>query len=227
MSVCRWLLLLYVGAVFLAPHVLPAEAVYGVDFLARFSGPTQMVCALAWAALFVPRSNRAIRRVLATCLERAEAWPRATRDRALLAACLALFWGLRSRTFYGDGIATVYHLGQGEWFNWKEPLDRALTQLATQVGTRAHLWGPAEAMAGVSVFAGGIWITASLACARLLGRSASEKSIVLGLLLTPGIVQLFFGNLEHHSLLAAGVLVFLTLGLRYLRGRGSFAWPWR
>jgi hypothetical protein len=142
-----------------------------------------------------------------------------------VAVAVTLFWTFRSRTLYGDARGTIHLLERGDWLNWKEPLDRALTQAVALLGRRLALFGPAEAMAIVSIAAGVIWYGAAATCARDRGRSPTEVSIAFGLLMTPGIMQLFFGNLENYSLLAAGVLVYLTLALRCLEGRCPYAWP--
>jgi len=135
-----------------------------------------------------------------------------------------IFWFLRSKTIYGDGYGTIYNLTQGEHFNWKEPLDRFFTSSVYQLAGPFGL-SPQNAIAWVSVGAGLVWVAWVIRFVRGEYTAVLERLLSAGILLTPGIMQLFCGNIENYSLLAAGVLVYLVESLRYLRGKSHYGVP--
>lgn len=135
-----------------------------------------------------------------------------------------LFWVLRSKTIYGDGYGTIHNLTQGERFNWKEPLDRFFTASVFQIGAPFGLI-PLDAIALVSIAAGLVWVGLVFRLIRGECVEPVDQFLSAGILLTPGIMQLFFGNVENYSLLAAGVLAYLVESLRYLRGKSHYTVP--
>ncbi|RME44959.1 MAG: hypothetical protein D6796_11110 [Caldilineae bacterium] len=79
-------------------------------------------------------------------------------------------------------------------------------------------WGVAEVYAAVSVLCGGVFVYLALRLASEVGRSTPERVLVAGFLLTTGAMQLFFGYVENYTIISVGVVAFLWLGLRVLRG---------
>ena len=70
-----------------------------------------------------------------------------------------------------------------------------------------------------STISGILYLLLVIPLTRVLGRKRQERGIVLGFLLTPGFLQLFFGYVETYSLLFPGMALFLLAGLQVLRGR--------
>ena len=104
--------------------------------------------------------------------------------------------------------------------SWRAPLDLWLHIHLWEMGQR--LWGWADAWPAyriLSPLAGVIFVFAALKLADGLGRTRLEKVLTTSLLLTLGLMQLFFGYAENYSFAAAGVLIFLWLALDTLRDR--------
>lgn len=109
---------------------------------------------------------------------------------------------------------------------WQAPLDVFLHARLWQLADR--LWGwpdPLPVYWAVSTLCGAVFVWAALRLAASLGRDAAERLLTVGLLLTLGTMQLFFGYIENYSIMAVGVTLFLWLGLRTLRDGLPLAWP--
>lgn len=101
-------------------------------------------------------------------------------------------WQAPLAVFLHSQVWLVFH----ERFNWDDavPVYRLLSPLA-----------------------GGIYLAAVLGVCRL--RWLAPAWLSFGLLATLGVMQLFFGYVENYSFAAAGVAIYLWLGLRALHGR--------
>ena len=133
-----------------------------------------------------------------------------------------LLWSLEIKTrFLGDATVWLAGLINGDVNPSNEPLAAAVWMgFANTLRSLAVPIGPA-AVGSLSVLCG------LLAGALLWGiateitpRSAS-RAIVLGVLATLGIAQLYFGYIESYPVVSVFVLAFLWLGLRRLRGMDS------
>ena len=84
-------------------------------------------------------------------------------------------------------------------------------------------WSVVDSYRFVSSVAGAFFLFAALGAARMLaqGRGAA----LLALLAAGGYMQLFFGDVENYTIMAALVMWFLYLGLRTLEGRAHVALP--
>ncbi len=136
---------------------------------------------------------------------------------------LAFFLFPLAHTRWGD----AYLLSQGiAWpdptqrlvYSWQAPLDVFLH-------SRVWLWlheplGWADAMPAyrlLSPLAGGLYLLALLALSR--DERLAPGWLTFGLLASLGLLQLFFGYVENYSFAAAGILLYLWLGIRTLQGR--------
>ena len=72
-----------------------------------------------------------------------------------------------------------------------------------------------------SYASGVLYLLLAFPLARRLGRSLAQRWIVVGCLVTPGYMQLFFGYVETYALLVPVVALYLLCGLQALRGN----WP--
>lgn len=72
---------------------------------------------------------------------------------------------------------------------------------------------------------GGLYVGIACYAAHLIGRCRISRVIILGLLLTPGYMQLFFGYIETYALLMPVGLAYLLSGLLYLQGRCGWWCP--
>jgi hypothetical protein len=73
-------------------------------------------------------------------------------------------------------------------------------------------------MAGVAF----VWVLLGLAV--WLGRNRAERALIVGLVITLGTMELFFGYIENYTLMTLGVLIYIWLALRAIRGETSLAW---
>ncbi len=174
-------------------------------------------------ALLPPIAN-----ALARALERATAWlARAPRiiGIASLMASGALFWTFRERTLWGDALYTLALL-EGRWhttwrgeYFWKEPLDR-LTVVATYQISHALIgWDAWHAIALISSLAGVVYVWIAWRLAGDLADDPLRRGLALGLLLSPGAIQLLFGHVENYTLVTVTALGYTWLAIRTIQGR--------
>ncbi|HSN74751.1 MAG TPA: hypothetical protein VL334_06605, partial [Anaerolineae bacterium] len=103
---------------------------------------------------------------------------------------------------------------------WQAPLDVWLHARLWALGNSWLGWADAwPAYRMLSPLAGALYVYVLLRLADSVGRTRTEKLLIVGLLATLGTMQLFFGYAENYSLAAAGILLFLWLALDTLAGR--------
>ncbi len=214
---------IFLGLMLAAPH-LPEEIAWGYFWIGNFSPWVRVVAFALLLALSLPRLNRTVRRIFSAAVE---SLAHLTKRYGILLLCTCLFfisWWLASKTIYGDGGETMSLLKAGQRINWREPLDRYFTARMYHFTHTLFGWGPRAAIAMVSCLAGIVyWMTAA-ALARLLGTSREDRTVIFLLLISMGAVQIFFGNIENYSLLGAGSMLYLYLGLRYLERGTGLVW---
>lgn len=107
--------------------------------------------------------------------------------------------------------------------SWQAPLDVYLhSQVWLAFGSAFGWENAAPVYRLLSPLAGALYLGAALALGA--GGRVAPAWLAFGLLVSLGVVQLFFGYVENYSFAAAGVLVYLWLGLRAADGRGAL-WP--
>ena len=216
---------------YLVLHLVSAHwdplGLWGVDMLAYHPTWIQVLFAAAGALLLVPRVRRALAAALSSVPAGLNPWnSQASFVRASAAlACLALltFIGLRSAThLLGDGFLFVRELGADTWKHLpridRAPLAFAIVRSLHDLG--APIWSSAaDTYRALSVSSGILYVLLALQTARALGSRGAEKALILGFLITPGCLQLYFGYVENYPLLHTGILLYLLLSLHALRGR--------
>jgi Flp pilus assembly protein TadD len=165
---------------------------------------------------------------------------------AFAAACVvagtSLFWFARiSHTYLGDGNIIVEEIDTSQQLLEREPLS-SLLQYAVYRTTKSWFYdsnrsielNAHDALAPGSVLAGFFflivaWLLAN-ELARLVKVDQDRYTRVIGALLwltiaAQGYVQLFFGYVENYSFYAVGVVTYLWLAMRYLRGAAPLLYP--
>lgn len=143
---------------------------------------------------------------------------------ALSMAALPIFWLLRIRHLgWGDAnilVIGLSHPKQTVIYNWQAPFTVFLHQrLWALVADPLWGWGVDTVYAAVSVICGGLFVFGVLKLANALGRTIAEKTLIAGLVLTCGSMQLFFGYVENYTIISLGILIFLWTGINVLRGK--------
>lgn len=157
------------------------------------------------------------------------------RAKVLISAGLALsfaplFWfGRLVHTRWGDAYILVNAIPHPEvrlTYNWQAPLDIYLHAKTWALGH--WLFGWPDAMPAywlLSTLAGVVFIFVLARLADDLGRDRGEKLLVFGLIATLGTMQLFFGYVESYTFICLGILAYLWLALRCLRGETDLWYP--
>ena len=102
--------------------------------------------------------------------------------------------------------------------SWQAPLDVFLhSQLWLLLSDRLGWTDAIPAYRLLSPLAGALYLLMALALSR--DEELAPGWVTYGLLASLGLMQLFFGYVENYSFAAAGVLAYLWLGLRVLRGK--------
>ncbi|OQY45277.1 MAG: hypothetical protein B6242_10865 [Anaerolineaceae bacterium 4572_78] len=144
----------------------------------------------------------------------------------ILSVCaVPIFWVFRlGHLRWGDAQILVAGLAQTDdiavIYNWQSPLTVYLHQRLWAWLFYPHFgWGMDTVYAFVSVLCGGMFVFVLLNLAHDFARTPIEKSLIVGLVLTTGTMQLFFGYVENYTIISLGIVVFLWLGLHSLQGK--------
>ena len=141
-----------------------------------------------------------------------------------------VFWRFRLvHTRWGDAYIlsqAIAHPDVRLTYTWQAPLTVYLHARLWALGNR--LWGWPDAMTAyalTSVVAGGVFLLVLSILSRELHGDRTSAGITFGLVATLGTMQLFFGYVENYTLPVVGILGYLWLAWRCLRGCVSPLWP--
>ena len=158
----------------------------------------------------------------------AEPPPAAPTGRFIALALLAMpvFWAFRLvHTRWGDAYILTNAIPFPDpalrlVYTWQAPLTVLWHAKLWELGQRLWQWPDAfPAYAITSVAAGAVYVFAVLQLAWEVGRSRGQRLLMAGLLLSLGMMQLFFGYVENYTLPAAAIMLFLWLAARTLVGK--------
>jgi hypothetical protein len=215
----------------LAAYVLPGEVAWGLWPYTTLPPVVGWTLALGVAALALPVVNRAVRRLVGRLWgrlpgkEHRHLW-----FAGLALASLPLFWVARlGHLCWGDSFLLAKGIANPEvqlTYNWQAPLTVFLHAKLWAFGGGLFGWpDAATAYALTSTICGGLFVYILLLAAHLLGRDDLERAVIFGLVVSTGAVELFFGYVENYTIMSLGVLLYLYLGLRCLRGEIGLTWP--
>lgn len=137
----------------------------------------------------------------------------------LAAGFAVLFWMARQDLhFLGSGDLRIESLRQGRFVWITEPLGIFIPYTLYRWFTPSD---PAVIFAGLSVLSGALFVVLAFWFARMIGKDGWEQAVVFGLLVTAGFTRLFYGYVETYPLLALVSFLYLVLGVRVARGKGS------
>jgi len=151
-----------------------------------------------------------------------------------LASLLAglVFWLARLRHLrWGDSYLLSVALSYPDLelrviYNWQAPLTVFLHQRLWQFVADPLLGWPVENVyATLSIISGMVFVYVLLTFTFRLGRNPLEATILTGLVLTTGAMQLFFGYVENYTIVSVGLLITLFLAWRTLQGETRLVWP--
>jgi tetratricopeptide (TPR) repeat protein len=143
---------------------------------------------------------------------------------ALLPPYAGLLWILRARTqLLGDGTVWLTTAKTGEHRAYSEPLFAALWHAFAALVRSTGSTPDALTMALFPVLCGVAAVPILAGIAREIAPSTRGSALALGLLLTLGLSQLYFGYIESYSAAAVFILLYLWLALRRARDADS---PW-
>lgn len=231
-----------------AVHVVAARRdlswMWGAHFYGFYPPWLLITSTLALAAVIVATLFRreSLARVVTKAIGPALVGRRMIATAALcVAAGTASFWIARAcHTYLGDGSIIVEGIDTDQTIVVGQPLT-SLIQVAVYRTTTPWFYdanrsvelNAQDPLALSSVLAGFLFLAIAWLLARELARLATaaepQQSGITALLwlvmVSQGYMQLFFGYVENYSYNAVGVLLYLWLSLRYLRGSGPLIYP--
>jgi hypothetical protein len=129
---------------------------------------------------------------------------------------------------WGDAKVLVQAIPHPDFkltYVWQAPLDVFIHAKSWALGNRLFGWpDPRPVYWFLSTAAGVAFVWVLLGLARWLGRNRAERALVVGLVITLGTMELFFGYIENYTFMTLGVLVYIWLALLALRGETSLVW---
>lgn len=196
----------------------PLPALWSLDLLAYGPDWSRWTFVLGGAALALLAGRPALVRLVAPM--------GSALDRPLVLGVLyvGLFVALRSALhLLGDGYLMLREVEMRAVRSGNEPLALYVLDQLHIVGLR--LGANAEQVLRTYSYASGVLyvLLAFSAAAALRGESA-ERRLVTAALLTAGYMQIFCGYIETYALLFPGILAYVLIALRYLRGGRYLLW---
>lgn len=215
-------------AVYLFSSFLPESPLWGFNHLA-FLTPFQRICFIvAIGLVLLPAVNGKISSLIAGLINRLE---QKSRKRVivllLLLLCAGLCFYLLSieTDMYGDTRSIVMHEPDFSIMNIfkttaPEPISRLLPQgISSMLGIT-----PVASYRLISYGSGILFLLMLLNFVKSIDRSVLAKTTILLVGLSGGFLVLFFGHIEHYTLLFVAVTLFLMLGWKLFSGRNVLGW---
>ncbi|MDE2998986.1 MAG: tetratricopeptide repeat protein [Gemmatimonadota bacterium] len=221
---------------FFGLHILFAfwqpVSVWGADFLSYYDIGTRLAFVLLSVALLLLAARGSLGRWTSAVSRRRgsdpDVWRSALSWALLMVGGLLVFWGMRSAVhLLGDGMMLMREL---ENF-WSEvprtdraPLTFWIVRGLHRAGGSAWI-SPETTYRLFSCLSGILFLIVARYVARLQGKNALERFLILVLLLGGGYMQLFFAYVENYAFLFPFMLLYLLLGIRVIEGRLAIWWP--
>ena len=216
----------------------PAE-LWGVDQLHYYGEPVQVICGCLLFGLIVlalkPERAMAIDRAV----ESQTAWitsGRLARRWLPTAICVSipfLLYAFRVKAHtLGDSVSwfgsveALVAVGKPPPFTWAlESLDFGIHVAVYWLGAHLIGWSARDAYEVLSCLSGAAYVYVTYRIAAVAASRPSERAALIGIMLTLGSVQLFFGYGESYTLVAVMVAVFVWQGFQYLDRGTGWQWP--
>jgi hypothetical protein len=218
----------------LAAPLLGEEKAWGLWPATYLPAGWRWALALTAAALAIfgdriPTGWLATLRVTVSPRHRVTLSPRARALGIALAALIPFYLFRLQHLRWGDAYILIHAIPHPQarlTYTWQAPLDLFLHAKAWALGHRLFGWpDPTPVYWLISALAGGAFVWILLGLAGWLGRDRIERAVIVGLVLSLGLMQLFFGYIENYSLMTVGVLFYLWLAARAVRGEVALIWP--
>jgi hypothetical protein len=142
-----------------------------------------------------------------------------------------LFWLLRNRNFsLGDSAILLRYMKQvtlskGYNVTFDEPLELLVHSGLFRLLHHWIGWDVERTYVLVSCLCGVAFVFLAIRIWNRIGTKAVPRQIVLGIFLSMGSMQLFFGHVENYSIVAVGMLSYVVLANAYLENRVRLIWP--
>ncbi len=227
----RVLVIIFILLHLLSP-VLPTNLAWGLSFFAHPNPLPGFLVGVLYLILTLPPVTAFFLSKIGSTISMAAEFFR--NRNYLLRLTLAfisggLFWIFRIRHLYwGDAkifVEAIPHPDFRLTYNWQAPLDVFIHSKAWELAHKLWGWDVATVYGVISVLSGILFIQLLVNVAEELGRNRSEKLFLWTLTATGGFIQLFFGYIESYTIIPTGILAYLWLGIRSIKGQASIFWP--
>ena len=222
-----------VAALIIVIHLIasffPPGRTWGFHHLLFFPLWFRITLTLTGLLICIPRVNRTILDLLSPIpriLFSEKHGKRYTAFVSLSLLSFILFWLLRTKThLLGDGSMRIRSLTAGNSFSTIEPLETYLHFLGHKLLSSFNNLDPATTYAILSCLSGTIFIFFLLILSSSWTQGRIEATFVFLSIITMGVIQLFFGYVEHYSFMTTGILLYMLSSLLYFKGKGSIVFP--
>lgn len=225
-----------IAAVQLGAALLPTSLTWGIHHLGFLPFWTVVAVPLVMMLVSIPSVRTRILFLIEGLAGAFRSRPK--KERITLLALMALvavasFWSLREAvTFLGDGYLLTHLLnsiGSAQDLT-RELVHEPFARFVVWIVYRALVPGEGAqsgplAYAIVSIISGAGFLVALFFFVRLISDDAVERALLYGLVLFSAGSQLFFGYMENYPPAYVGLLLFVLLGVLYIRGRVPIVVP--
>ncbi len=212
--------------------VLPPDLAWGVSFFAYPNPLIGLLIGVFYLALAIPPVTVFFLNKIGYLFSTAADFFRYRRFLFRLTLALisgVLFWIFRIRHLYwGDAkifVEAIPHPDFRLTYNWQAPLDVFIHSKAWELAYKLWGWDVATVYGVISVLSGILFLQLLVNVAEELGRNRPEKLFLWAFTATGGFIQLFFGYIESYTIIPTGILAYIWLSIRFVKGQTSIFWP--
>jgi Tfp pilus assembly protein PilF len=214
----------------------PAGWNWGFHFLAFYGFEVKIIIPLLMILVTIPR----LQDILITLVSSFTHWfykqyrgVRIIIPLTALCGLAFLFWAFRTRSYLlGDGQLLLRNLPYIDSVNTlavefkREPLVGFCIVIITNFFIVLKSANPTlDAYTWLSIVSGIVFVILIWRLVLYYTQDRIEQYLLFLLLMSTGVSQLFFGYVENYAPSAAGILLFILVGIAYLREKISIVWP--
>ncbi|MDH4222491.1 MAG: tetratricopeptide repeat protein [candidate division Zixibacteria bacterium] len=205
----------------------PGARLWGINHLAYFPLWVKILFTLIGLLVLLPWINQKINLLLRKFLDflhKSFSGRRYLWYFVFSLASIIIFYLFRDQThFLGDGAQIISLLEKGKlYIKWTEPLEILLHLYAYQFLNGFFKINAVTLYYLISFIGGAIFIFLLFLLAELLGRDREEGLLMFMILGTTGSLQLFFGYVEHYTMLYVFLVSYLYFSIRFVKRKSSF-----
>lgn len=228
------------GVVILAIHLIspyiPLKFLWGFNFFRFISLPSQIILFIFGISVSISYFNKLISKFLIFIIESFNKFLKifSTKTLYIIISFLffLIFWILRSRRLYGDGVSagyviknSVFLTSDGIYNSLFVLFHYLISNIYKTISGTDYPYGYFVTFAVGNCFLGSLFIIPLLLICKDLTNSIQRKFFIFSIILSQGAIQIFFGHVESYAIPLIGGILFILLSFYYIEDKVNIFLP--